>query len=95
MSAENDEESKEIGSERNRGAQPLDALLRDQGLTNHDVVAASKHPLTHKAVQRARKGRQLTIRTQRHVIEAFNEAVRAKTGEGASYSLTQLFNYKA
>lgn len=95
MSAENDEESKEIGSERNRGVQPLDALLRDQGLTNHDVVAASKHPLTHKTVQRARVGRQLTMRTQRLVIEAYNAAVRAKTGEGGNHTLTQLFTYKA
>lgn len=95
MSAENDDESKEIGAERNLGVQPLDALMRERGVENHDLVVACKHPLTHKAVQRARQGRMLTMRTQRHIIEAFNAAVKARTGEGGNHTLTELFTYKA
>lgn len=94
MSAENDEESKENGELRNLGLQPMDFLMRERGLENHDLVAASSHPLTHKAVQRARQGRKLTMRTQRHVIEAFNAAIRVR-GESEAFSLEKLFNYRA
>jgi hypothetical protein len=94
MSAENDDESKEIGAVRNLGVQPLDALMRERGVENHDLVESCRHSLTHKAVQRARQGRLLTMRTQRHVIEAFNTLVKAR-GEDAAFTLTQLFTYKA
>lgn len=72
---ETDEES---SIERNMGAQPLDALLTEHGLDNHDVVAASAEPMTHKAVQRGRKGRRLTVHMQRRMIEAVNKALAAK-----------------
>ena len=46
--------------ERNMGMQPLDGIMAEHTLGNHDLVAASTEPMTHKAVQRARKGRRLT-----------------------------------
>lgn len=63
--------------ERNLGIQPLDALLASLGLDNHDLVAASPLPLTHKAVQRARKGRRLTMHMQRRITEALGRAAAA------------------
>ncbi|HMP72562.1 MAG TPA: hypothetical protein PKE55_04790 [Kiritimatiellia bacterium] len=59
-------------TDRNLGPQPLDAWMNEHGISNHDLVLASPHPLTHKAVQRARKGRRLTRRTQLRVIEALH-----------------------
>ncbi len=57
------------------GPQPLDALLESRGLNNHQVVAAAgPNGLTHKVVQKARKGRQLTARAQKKVLAAVNAA---------------------
>ncbi len=65
------------GIERDLGAQPLDAILAAQCLANHDLVAASIEPMTHKAVQRARKGRRLTKHMQQRVTTALNIALKA------------------
>jgi hypothetical protein len=80
--------------ERNLGTQPLDALMLEREIGNHDLVATCTAPLTHKAVQRARKGRRLTKNTQRRVIDAFNALVKAK-GDERVFKLEELFNYKA
>lgn len=59
------------------GRQPLDAWMTQASLTNHDVVvAAGGNGLTHKMVQKARLGRQLTARSQRKVLAAVNAAAR-------------------
>ncbi len=65
--------------ERNFGPQPLDKIMTDLGLGNHALVAACKEPLTHKAVQRARKGRRLTPHMQRRIVDAFNLATTPET----------------
>jgi len=70
------------------GVQPLDAIMEERGLKNHDLVAASKDGLTHKQVQKGRKGRRLT----RHIQEKIVAALSARTGE--AYKLDQLFNYR-
>jgi len=70
------------------GAQPLDAIMEERGLKNHDLVTASKDGLTHKQVQKGRKGRRLT----RHIQDKIVEALSASTGE--TYNLNQLFNYR-
>lgn len=64
-------QSKEMA--REAGVQPLDAVLADLGLSNHDLVTAmGPGLLTHKAVARARKGRRLTLHMQEKIIRALN-----------------------
>ncbi|MEI7850522.1 MAG: hypothetical protein WCH86_01675 [Kiritimatiellales bacterium] len=70
------------------GTQPLDKIMEDRGLKNHDLVAASKDGLTHKQVQKGRKGRRLTRNIQDKIVAALS----ASTGDG--YKLDQLFNYR-
>jgi len=89
--SEKPEPGKENATERNMGVQPLDGVMRQHEWTNHDIVAASLHPLTHKAVQRARSGRRLTIRTMRHVTEAVNRCLQSKGLEPMQPE--QLFSY--
>ena len=70
------------------GTQPLDKIMEDRGLKNHDLVAASKDGLTHKQVQKGRKGRRLTRNIQDKIVAALS----ASTAE--NYKLEQLFNYR-
>lgn len=81
-------------SSRNHGTQPLDALMIEHNLGNHDLVAASTEPMTHKAVARARKGRQLTPHMRLRMAVALNRAVtrQGKTLE-REWGPTDLFNY--
>jgi hypothetical protein len=81
-------------SSRNHGPQPLDAIMIEHSLGNHDLVAASDEPMTHKAVARARKGRQLTPHMRLRMAAALNKAVtrRGKTLE-REWGPTDLFNY--
>jgi hypothetical protein len=78
--------------ERNFGPQPLDKIMTDLGLDNHHLVTASKEPLTHKAVQRARKGRRLTNHMQLRIAEALTRA--APTPPEKPWKLSDLFNYR-
>ncbi len=70
------------------GPQPLDSIMEELGLKNHDLVAASTEGLTHKQVQKGRKGRRLTRNVQQKIQTALS-AVSEK-----SYALTDLFNYR-
>ena len=68
------------------------------GLTNHDLVNASEEQLNHKQVQRARKGRQLTLHLMQKVTRALNQAVasslpKEKRPEFAPYLHKHLFSY--
>jgi len=65
---------------RDLGAQPLHLMLRDWGLDNHDLVEVSTEQLTHKQVQKARKGRRMTLKMMQK--EHFHE-----------YMHRELFNY--
>ncbi|MDR2850160.1 MAG: hypothetical protein LBW77_06440 [Verrucomicrobiota bacterium] len=73
--------------ERNLGEQPVARILADAGLKHHDVVAASRVPMTHKMVARACKGRRLTSNTREIVLKA----VQAATGK--TFRQDELFNY--
>ena len=73
-----------------QGVQPLDAIMEEMKLSNHDLVAVSKEQLTHKTVSKARKGRQLTRRSQRKIIEALNML----RGGREAYRLEDLFTYR-
>lgn len=81
-----------IPDEMNAGPQPLDTLMDERGLKNHDLVAVSTAHLTHKEVAKARKGRRLTINTQRRVLEAFNTCLRSQSLEPVKVDV--IFNYR-
>lgn len=74
-------------TERNLGAQPIEAILAELELKSHDLVVASKESLTHKMVSRGCKGRRLTKNVQLKVRNALNLAA------GKSYRIGDLFNY--
>lgn len=81
-------------TERNFGVQPLEAVMNELALGNHELVAASEEPLTHKAVQRARKGRRLTPHMQRRVAAALNKAVALQGREvERQWQAGDLFTY--
>jgi len=72
---------------RDLGLQPLDAILDEIGLTNHQLVALSTEQLTHKQVQKARKGKRISVNIQRKILRALNArpvppAPAAPEGEG-------------
>ncbi|MCB9896421.1 MAG: hypothetical protein H6825_00320 [Planctomycetes bacterium] len=74
-------------SERDRGPQPLAALLERHALSHHALVDASDEQLTHKMVARGCKGRWLTPNVRAKLVRALNRA----TGE--SYVERDLFDY--
>jgi len=93
--------------QRDLGTQPLDTLLDEMGLNNHELVSFSTDQLTHKQVQKARKGRRVTVNIQRKILTALNLSLSRKAPEvsdaeeGADevvvpkpYVLTDLFNYR-
>ena len=83
---------KDNGIERNLGTQPLDAVMEEHGLGNHDLVALRPVDLSHKAVQRARKGRRLTPKLKLRITGVVNAALKAR-GIDAKYATRALFNY--
>lgn len=62
-------------NERNHGPQRIDAIMERWGLENHDLVSVSIEQLTHKQVQKARQGRQLTLSMMQKVARALNVAL--------------------
>lgn len=63
---------------RDHGPQPLDGLMERWNLTNHELVEVSTEQLNHKQVQKARKGRQLTLSLMQKLMRTVNEAIVAK-----------------
>ena len=61
--------------ERDLGLQPLDKMMGEWGIDNHQLVEVSTEQLTHKQVQKARKGRRLTLKMMQKVTRAFNVAI--------------------
>jgi hypothetical protein len=83
---------------RDHGSQPLDGLLTHWGISNHQLVETSVEQLNHKQVQRARKGRQLTLHLMQKVARTVNDAVFAKIPKDRQpdfkpYTHKHLFNY--
>ena len=72
---------------REYGIQPIDAIMQENGLDNHAVVAASTEQLTHKMVAKARSGRFLTMNVRQKVLRALNKVLKAE------YTLKDLFSY--
>ncbi|MBF0485383.1 MAG: hypothetical protein HQL16_02600 [Candidatus Omnitrophica bacterium] len=70
------------------GLQPLDEVMTRLGLSNADLVRVSTRQLTHKTVQKGRKGRRLTLNAKRKILEALN-AISVE----ARFHLEEIFNY--
>ena len=73
---------------RNLGTQPLDGIMIRLNLSNDDLVAKSTEQLTHKMVNRGRKGRMLTVNAQNKILRALTAAVPSE-----KFTLKDLFNY--
>ena len=85
-------------SELDHGPQPLDGLMEKWGLDNHELVATSTEQLTHKQVQKARKGRQMTLKMMIKVNRAFNITIWHKLNDEqkeafVEYGHKDLFTY--
>ena len=83
---------------RDHGPQPLDGLLDRWNITNHELVEVSEEQLNHKQVQKARKGRQLTLHLMQKLMRALNETIVTKLPKEQRASFVpylhkQLFNY--
>lgn len=84
--------------DRDLGVQPLDEMMVQWGLGNHDLVEVSTEQLTHKQVQKARKGRRLSLKMMQKVTRAFNVAIWYKLNDEQKeqyyeYMHRDLFNY--
>lgn len=78
-----------MNPDREMGPQPLDAILDRLGLKNTDLVGVSTEQLTHKMVQKGRRGRRLTMNVQTKILNALNRLSPEKR-----YVLAELFNYR-
>lgn len=83
---------------RDHGEQPLSALMGRWNLSHHDLVEASTEQLTHKQVQRARKGRQLTLHLMQKTARALNIAIWSRLNKNQresyfEYQHRHLFHY--
>jgi len=65
---------------------PLDDVLKSLSLRNDDLVQASDEQLTHKQVQKARKGRRVTLNIKGKIVRALNAVV-----EEGRYTAKDLF----
>jgi hypothetical protein len=83
---------------RDHGLQPLDGLMVRWNLANHELVEVSSEQLNHKQVQKARKGRQLTLHLMQKMMRALNETIVSKLAKPdrpsfVPYLHKHLFNY--
>ena len=76
--------------DRDLGVQPLDGILDEWGFSNSDLVEASTDQLTHKQVQKSRKGRRVTPNIQGKVLNALNTLT---ADQGKVYRQRDLFDY--
>jgi len=70
------------------GRQPLDQIMTQTGLENHDLVAVSTDQITHKMIRKARTGRRLSRRVQLKILTALNAC-----SEDHTYQFNDIFTY--
>ncbi len=70
------------------GIQPLDEIMKRLGLSNHALVSVSTQQLSHKVIQKGRKGKRLTLRAQQKILTALKLAVPDQR-----FTLKDLFQY--
>jgi len=80
------------GHELDLGVQPLDAVLTELGVSNHELVEKCGEGLTHKAMARARRGRRLTSRMKLRITQTLNALLKKREVE-KKYRTRDLFNY--
>jgi hypothetical protein len=83
---------------RDHCQQPLDCLMEAWQITNHELVETSTEQLSHKQVQKARKGRQLTLAMMQKVCRALNITIWNRLNNEQKeiyfeYMHRHLFNY--
>ena len=69
------------------GLQPLDAIMASLQLKSHDLVRVSTEHLTHKEVQKGRRGRRLTANLQGKLARALTAVA------GQPFVPKELFTY--
>jgi len=80
--------------ELNLGVQPLDAVMAELAVTNHELVEKCGEGLTHKAMNRARKGRRMTARMKLRITQTLNALLKKReAGLEKEYRVRDLFNY--
>ena len=79
---------------REYGLQPIDALMNELNMKNTDLVGYSEKQLSHKVVNKARKGRKLTRRSQLKILEAMNAMNKEEQFRETAFVMTDLFNYR-
>ena len=76
--------------ELNVGVQPLDAIMTEKNIKNNDLVAiAPPGFINHKQIQKARKGRRLTMHMQQKVLDTLNIFSAPEV-----YEWKELFTYR-
>ena len=76
--------------EMNVGTQPLDAIMTERDIKNNDLVAiAPPGFITHKQIQKGRKGRRLTMHMQQKILDTLNIYSAPDT-----YEWKDLFTYR-
>ena len=85
-------ENEEPADELNLGVQPLDAVMQELAVSNHELVEKCGEGLTHKAMTRARKGRRLTAKMKLRITQTLN-ALLKKRGVEREFRKRDLFNY--
>jgi len=76
--------------EMNVGVQPLDAIMTEKEIKNTDLVkVAPPGFITHKQIQKGRKGRRLSMHLQQKVLDTLNIYSAPE-----SYEWADLFTYR-
>lgn len=83
---------------RDHGTQPLDSLMTLWSISNHQLVEGSVEQLNHKQVQKARKGRQITLHMMMKITRTLNELIHSRLSKEHQtqfqpYLHRHLFNY--
>ncbi len=69
--------------------QPLDTVMTKLGISNADLVNVSTEQLSFKMVNKARKGRRVTLNIQQKILRAMLQLPSAQ-----AITLQDLFNYQ-
>jgi hypothetical protein len=80
------------------GVQPLHLWMQERDLDNHALLQCATEPLTHKMIQKARNGRELTSKIRQRILTALQiwykkQDAEAETKPDYPKRFTDLFSY--